>query len=183
MKVHIVYSSLSGSTKKVAEALYNGLENAEKEISEVKDNPDVADADIVAWGYWADKGGPNPQAEQWIEKISGKKVFVFATLAYNCDSKHGFDTVWNGVEAAEASGNQVIGHYICNGRLAPSIIERFKRLADDGSSNPHAYTPEKGIRYELLKVHPTPCELALASERFNERIEYCRRLDSLHQDK
>lgn len=179
MKVHIVYSSLTGCTKKVAEALYNGLTGVEKTISDVSSNPDVSDADIVAFGYWVDKGGPNEKAAKWLEGVKGKRVFVFATLAYYADSKHGFEAVWRGVEAAEAAGNEVIGHYVCNGALNPALIERFKRMAKEGSDNHHAYTPEKGIRYEIMAKHPTEAELALGSERFNERVEYCLKLAQL----
>lgn len=181
MKVHIVYSSLSGCTKKVAEAMFAGLQNVEKEISDVKDNPDVSDADIVVFGYWVDKGSMNEKAASWFKQVRGKRVFVFATLAYYADSEHGFQSVWKGVEAARALDNEVIGHYVCNGRLAPSLIERFKKMAEKGSDNPHAFTPEKGLRYEIMASHPTACELALGSERLNERVLYCQRLDALHK--
>ncbi|MDO5734044.1 MAG: flavodoxin family protein [Eubacteriales bacterium] len=178
MKIHVVYSSLTGCTKQVAEAIYAGYEG-EKAISKVSDKPDLSDADIVALGYWVDKGGPNEEVQKFISELSGKKVFVFATLAYFADSEHGFQSVWRGVEAVKAAGNEVIGHYVCNGALAPALIEKFKKMAAEGSGNHHAFTPEKGVRYEIMKNHPTPAELALGSERFNERVELNRRIAEL----
>lgn len=178
MKVLVAYSSMSGCTKKVAEALYNGLEGVEKTLADIKDKPDASGYDVVAVGYWVDKGGPNAQAAEFIKTLKGKRVFVFATLAYYIDSEHGFQSVWKGVKAAEEAGAEVIGHFGANGHLSDAIIERFKKMAAQGSDDHHAFTPEKGIRYAVMKDHPTAAECALASERFNERLELCRRLDA-----
>lgn len=182
MKISIVYSSLSGCTRKVAEALYEGLAElpyVERSLADVTTKPDVSDADIVCFGYWVDKGGPNEKAAEWFSSVHGKRVFVFSTLAYNVDSKHGFEAGWKGVELAESQGNEVIGHFTCNGHLSDSLIQRFKRMAAEGKDSRHAFTPEKGIRYEIMASHPTAAELALGAERLRERVEYCRRVDEL----
>ncbi|MDO5738004.1 MAG: flavodoxin family protein [Eubacteriales bacterium] len=179
MNIHVVYSSLTGNTEKVAKAIYAGYKGGEKLISKIKEKPDISAADIVAVGYWVDKGGPNTEAMKFLESIKGKKVFVFATLAYFADSEHGFDSVNKGCEIAKEAGNEVIGHFVCSGPLDPAMIERFKKMAAEGSTDHHAYTAEKGVRYEMTKAHPTKTELALASERFNERVEMQRRIAEL----
>lgn len=180
MKVSVVYSSKTGCTKKLAEALYAGLPAyCEKQLADIKENPDVSSADVLVFGYWVNEGGLNEDAKKWFSQISGKKVFLFATLSFNVDSEHGFQSGWSAVQFAQEHGNEVIGHFVGNGRLDPALIERFKKMAAEGSNNHHAFTPEKGIRYEIMSVHPTPAEMALASERLNERLEMQRRIAEL----
>ncbi|MDO5733069.1 MAG: flavodoxin family protein [Eubacteriales bacterium] len=174
MNVLIIYSSLSGCTKRIADALYNGLPaGVEKTIVPVKEAPENLDTyDLVALGYWVDKGGPNNEMMKFIEGCSGKKVFVFATLAHPADTEYGCQTILRGCKLVEEAGNEVVGHFVGNGVLSPQVIARFKAMAETDAGNPHAMTPEKALRYEVLKDHPTEAECALASERLNERLRY-----------
>lgn len=55
MKFLVVYSSLTGNTKMVGEAIAEVLA-PECDIFPVEDNPDYSDYDLVVVGYWVDKG-------------------------------------------------------------------------------------------------------------------------------
>ena len=103
----------------------------------------------------------------------------FCTLAYFADSTHAFEAIQKGIKLVQEAGGQVIGSFIANGALAPQIIAEFKRMAQSGNANHHAYTPEKGLRYELFKNHPTKAECALASERFQERVLLSEQVEAL----
>lgn len=182
MKIAVVYSSLTGCTKRVAEAIYNGINvECEKEIHKVNQAFDLSDADYVAIGYWVDKGGPDELSRKFMQDLQGKKVFVFCTLAYYADSKHAYDCISEGVKILEEGGNEVIGNYVANGALAEAMIKRFKTMAENSSQDHHAFTPEKGARYEVLAKHPTKAECDLASERFNERVEIQEKIAKLAQ--
>lgn len=176
MKVLVVYSSLSGNTKKVAQALYDGLEVEDKKLADIKDNPSFEEYDIIAVGYWVDKAGPCEAAKEYMMKIKNKSVFVFATLSFKADSEHAFKSITNGVKVVEEN-NEVIGHFICSGKLSESLIARFRKA--DPKTDHHAMTKEKEIRLEITKSHPTKEEMALGSQRLNERIEIYRRLKEL----
>ena len=170
MKYAVCYRSLTGCTKKVAQAIYDDIKGKDKALLDIKDNPDITAADIVALGYYVDQAGPDDLACKFITRLKGKRVFVFCTLAYFADSTHAFEAIQKGIKLVQEAGGQVIGSFIANGALAPQIIAEFKRMAQSGNGNHHAYTPEKGLRYELFKNHPTKAECALASERFQERV-------------
>ena len=51
MKAAVVYSTLTGNTRKVAEAFCAGLGEG-AELFDVKDAPDPAGYDLVAVGFW-----------------------------------------------------------------------------------------------------------------------------------
>lgn len=177
MNVSIVYSSQSGCTKKVAEALYERLDCETKSIADVKDHPSVDEADLVVFGYRVEKGAIDEKAAEWLTGLKGKRLFLFATLAYPLDTEQGMKTALTGVEKAQASGNELVGYYFCQGRLAQPLIDFFKKtLADGGDPSPF-YDEKKGILYEILADHPTEAEIALGAERLNERVEWCHRMD------
>lgn len=167
MKILVTYSSKTGNTKKLAEGIYEGLGDMEKTILPMKDAENLDEYDIVLAGYWVDKGGPNTEAAEYLKKISGKKVGVFATLAFWPDSEHGYQSILRG-EALVKENNHVIGKYICQGKIDPRMIEIFKKMPE---GNPHKPTPEKQKRYVISANHPSAADIAVAAEMFRERIE------------
>lgn len=167
MKVQVIYSSLSGRTKKVAEAIFNSIEADEKTIHDLKDGEPTLDGDIVLMGYWVDKGGPNAEMKEFMTKVKGKAVGVFCTLGFYADSTHAQNSIAEGVKMV-ADDNTVIGSYVCNGSLSDDIINSFRKR---GSEGPHSATPANEIRWAVMAAHPTKAECDLAAERFTERVK------------
>ena len=166
MKVQVIYSSLSGCTKKLAQGIYDGLGDVEKSIHDLAEGNPALDGDILLLGYWVDKGGPNAQMKAFMDKLKGKTVGVFCTLAYWTDAAHGTGSLTAGIDAVKEK-NTVIGGYVCNGHISDKMIESFR-------SNPtghHSATPEAELRWKLMANHPTAAEIALGAERFRERVE------------
>ncbi|OOO00751.1 MAG: hypothetical protein ATN35_00070 [Epulopiscium sp. Nele67-Bin004] len=77
MKVQVIYSSLTGSTKKLAEGIFEGLNCDNKSIHDLKEGEPILDGDIILLGYWVDKGTANRQMIDFMETIKGKVVGVF----------------------------------------------------------------------------------------------------------
>ena len=171
MKVQIIYSSLSGCTKRVAESIYNGLAVEEKSIHNLADGEPTIDGDIILLGYWTDRAAPNKEMKEFMSKVSGKAVGMFCTLAYYADSAHARESLVNGINLVK-DNNEIIGGYVCNGTISQAMIERMRQNTNGGH---HSATPQKEIRWDILKNHPTKAECNLASERFNERIELYKR--------
>ncbi len=166
MKVQIIYSSLSGNTKKLSEGIYKNIQIQDKSIHDIKDGVPKIDSDIILCGYWVDKGGPTEEMMQFMKIVENKAVGVFCTLAAFADSFHGKKSLDKGIELLKDK-NTIIGSYVCNGALSPKLIEQFRNMP---KNNTFSITPESELRWEMMKSHPTDAEILLASERFNERI-------------
>lgn len=166
MKVQIIYSSLTGCTERVAKAIFDSVNAKQKSIHNLKDGAPTLDGDIILLGYWVDKGGPNDEMIAFMKTVKNKAVGIFCTLGYYADSTHAQHSVQTGLELLKEN-NAVIGSYVCNGALAPKMIEHMRQ----GGTGPHTATPQKEIRWEIMKNHPTAAECALAAERFCERID------------
>ena len=166
MKILVTYSSRTGNTKKLAEGIFEGIEQENKVILPMKEVESLEEYDIVLVGYWVDKAGPNEEARKFMETMEGKKVGIFATLAYWPDTKHAWDSLTNG-ENVVKDKNTVIGKYICQGKLDEKIIAMFEKLPAD---NPHSVNEEKRRRYEVAKHHPSKADIEAAKELFCERL-------------
>lgn len=173
MKVQIVYSSLTGCTKKVASAIYDSLNVDEKSIHDLSDGIPVLDGDILLLGYWGNCGNPNDEMKAFLQTVSGKAVGIFCTLGYYSDSAHARQTLESGLNLVKER-NDIIGGYVCNGAVAQSLID------GQGKGGAVIPTEQKEVRWEMIKNHPTAAECALAAERFNERIHLYLRCKELN---
>lgn len=146
MKALVVYSSKSGNTKKLAEALFATLQ-CEKKLTSVADNPDPSGYDFVAVGFWLMAGKPDPATQDFLPKIGEKEVFLFATHGAAKDSDH----AQNGLNMAKqlAAPARICGVFSCPGQVGEEILEKAGKkdpqpvwLADAPAAKGHPDTED-----------------------------------------
>lgn len=78
MSILVTYSSKTGNTEKVGQAIHEVV----SEKADIKKLPDVSceNYDTVVMGYWVDKGTANAEALEFMKTLGGKKVVLFGTL-------------------------------------------------------------------------------------------------------
>ena len=69
MKSLVVYSSKSGNTKRVAEAVARGL-GEDTVLATPADAPDYRDFDFVAVGFWIEKERPNFEVQKYLREMA-----------------------------------------------------------------------------------------------------------------
>ena len=175
MKVQVIYSSLTGCTQKLANAIFNGIEAEQKSIHNLKDGMPVLDGDIILLGYWGISGNPNDEMKEFLKTVKNKAVGIFCTLGYYADSAHARQTLESGLNLVKEH-NEVIGGFVCNGAVAQNLKD------GQGKGGVRVPTEQKELRWEMIKNHPTSAECALAAERFNERIRLYTRCKELKID-
>jgi flavodoxin len=151
MKSLIVYSSQSGNTQKLAQAVYESLPAA-KEMYAVADAPDPEGYDFIALGFWFQAGRPDPKSAEYLGRIGKKPLFLFATHGASADSDHALEGMKHaGSLAPEAD---LIGSFNCQGEVNPKVVEKAKSKPvppvwiDDA---PNASGHPDGADIELLK--------------------------------
>lgn len=162
LKTLVVYSSRTGNTRKVAEAIQEVVPSG-TEIFPVEEAPSPDGYDFVAVGYWVDRGGPDKLAAEYMSTIKATKIGLFGTLGAYPDSDHAAKAMTNA--EALVRENSVLGHFICMGKVDPALTERFKNLPAD---HPHAMTPERMARHIESAKHPSDEDLAKAKRVFSE---------------
>ncbi len=161
MKSLIVYSSKTGNTRKVAEAILSVLPEG-TEIYPVESAPAPDAYDFVAVGYWVDKGTANAEMAAYMPKISGKKVGVFFTLGAFPNSPHAQDSFDNGVKLL-GEGCEVVAKYWCQGAIDPKLTAWMSKLPE---GHPHAPNPERLHRWAEAAKHPDAEDLEAAKAAF-----------------
>ncbi|MBU5425372.1 flavodoxin family protein [Tissierella pigra] len=150
MKTSIVYSSLTGNTKKVADEILKIMPEG-TEIYDLKDLNHSLDDELLILGYWVDKANPNKEMYQFMESLKGKKIITFGTLGAYPDSSHAKEVKENTVKILEKN-NEVLGTFLCQGKINPKITEMF--MKNGGENNVHTMTPERLKRHEDAAKHP-----------------------------
>lgn len=173
MKVQVIYHSLSGCTEKLARGIFERLDCEDKSLHDLSQGEPELDGDVLLLGYWVDRAGPCQPMRELMERVEGKHVGIFCTLAFWCDAAHGAASLHNGAECVKAR-NTIIGGIVCNGHMSQKMLESFRSM----KAGPHSANPASEARWELLKDHPSDCEISLAAERFNERLTLLRTLNA-----
>jgi flavodoxin len=161
MKVLIVYSSLTGNTKMVAEAIHEVF-GEEADIFPVEQAPASDRYDLVAVGFWVDRGTADQKAQTYLSRLKNKKVALFATLGAYPDSEHARNSLKNAASLMEES-NQLVGDFICQGKVDPKLVDNFKKLPE---GHPHAMNPERVARLCEAAKHPDLADLTNAKAVF-----------------
>ena len=165
MKILIVYSSRTGNTRKVAEAIFDAIPEP-KEISRVEDAPPPDLYDFIAVGFWVNRGMADEKVEEYMKRIKGKKVGVFATLGAYPNSSHAREVLNWAREILDS--NDVLGEFICQGKIDPNILDKMPK---DGV---HTMTPERKVRIEEAKKHPNETDCRYAQNTFREMLKKLR---------
>jgi flavodoxin len=124
MKALVVYSSQTGNTKKLAEAVHEQLP-ADTLLCSVDEAPEPADYDFIAVGFRLQAGKPDPKSAGFLERLKGhNRLFLFATHGANPDSEHAQAAMAHAQSLAE--GATVAGTFNCFGAVNPKVLEKVK---------------------------------------------------------
>ena len=162
MKHLVVYSTLTGNTRMIAEAVFKSLPEP-KEIFNIETAPQPDSYDFIAVGFWVDRGSADAKSKKYMEGIKGKKVGIFGTLGAYPNSRHAMETLEN--VRAMLVGNELLGEFICQGRVDPELL---KRMPQDG---PHAMTDERKERLAEAARHPNETDCRYAQNAFREMLK------------
>ncbi len=125
MKNLVVYSSKTGNTKKLAEALYDYIPG-DKEIYPVNEAPDPSGYTFIAAGFRIENGEPDPAIQEYLKKIIDDcQLFLFTTHA----SKRGSEMVKNALSAARKLPHnaRVVGEFECLGEVSEDALAEAKK--------------------------------------------------------
>ncbi|MFI3202593.1 MAG: flavodoxin family protein [Eubacteriales bacterium] len=124
MKQAIVYSSATGNTKLLAETIQKAL-GSDVSIGGVSE--DALNADVVYVGSWAQAFTCTADIKEFLEKLNNKKVFLFMTAGYG-NTDDFFQPIMDSVKANVNDTNEIIGTYICQGKVSEGKQEAIKKM-------------------------------------------------------
>ena len=162
MNACIVYSSCTGNTRKVAEAL---ADTSSLPCFPVRNAPEPDDFDILALGFWVRKGQPDARALRYMERVRGKHIFFFGTLGAWPHSDHARRCMAATHEILQAGGNTVVDGFLCQGRVNPQVVAASQRKGG------HPLSPERLARLREAERHPDATDLAAACLHWQRSLQ------------
>ncbi|SHK43495.1 Flavodoxin [Selenomonas ruminantium] len=154
----VIYSSVTGNTRKIAEAIAEQAEGAD--VFRVQEAPeDLSGYDIVALGYWLRLGQPDPLMLKYLPKVQDCKVVFFQTHGTAPTSEHAI-TSFARAGYYLGTGCEILGTFGCRGKINPAMLEKRKKAGPD---DPHG-GPKSAERWKLAASHPDEQDVADAKE-------------------
>lgn len=150
MKALVVYSSLTGNTKKLAEAIYSEI-NIEKDICKSNEDFNIDDYDYIVAGYWVNKGICDDKVKEILEKCHHKNIILFGTLGAAENSAY-YDSIKKRIEELVPEENKIAGHFLCQGKINEKLTERYKEMLKSNPNDEHIIEQLKN--HEAAKSHP-----------------------------
>ena len=160
MKMDIIYSSLTGNTKKVAYKILEVMPEGTG-IYDLKDLDHEMDADLLVLGYWVDRAQPNKEMREFMKSLKNRKVITFGTMGSYPDSPYAAETRKNTNDLLK-DNNEVLGHFLCQGRIDPKITEMF--MKNGGPQGVHMMTEERIRKHMEAAKHPDEQDFKNAQE-------------------
>lgn len=128
MSYAIVYSSRTGNTKALADAI--------REVLPPEDccyfgPPDAAAlaAQRLYIGFWTDKGTCDGDTAAFLAQLTNQEVFLFGTAGFGGSAEY-FEQIAHRVETLLPAGVTVLGHHLCQGRMPMTVRQRYAAMED-----------------------------------------------------
>ena len=137
MKYAIVFSSQTGNTKQLAEA-----------VSSVLPQADLC--------FFGSPSRCNQEITDFLKTLKGKEVFLFGTAGFGGSQEY-FDKILSSVQKRLGASNTVIGTYMCQGKMPQSVRERYVKMKNSPLPIPNV---DKMIEnFDTAVSHPDETDL------------------------
>lgn len=154
-RVVILYSSVTGNTRRVAEAL---AASSGDPLLDVRHLDALPDAGVLALGFWVRRGQPDETSQRAWRSLRGRSVFYFGTLGAWPSSDHARRCRKAAESLLCGGGNRCLGGFLCQGRVDPHM------LALSAHKGTHPLTEERRARLAEAARHPDATDCAAAVE-------------------
>ena len=125
-KYSILYSSLTGNTKVLADAIHEALPQDECEYFGVSDTV-IPSSELLYIGFWTDKGNADTKTLQLLSQLKNKQIFLFGTAGFGGSDIY-FRKILSQVKQFVDASNVIVGEYMCQGKMPQTVRERYVKM-------------------------------------------------------
>ena len=126
MSYAIVFSSKTGNTRLLADTLRASLPQNECTYFGAP-APEALEAETLYIGFWTDKGHADDTLTAFLQTLKGKRIFLFGTAGFGGSAPY-FEKILAATRKALDGSNTVIGTYMCQGKMPPSVRARYEAM-------------------------------------------------------
>ena len=166
MNYAVVYASVTGNTKMLAEEVRR-VNGGEECVYFGTAGADVPEAGLIFAGFWTDKGDCSGEMTEVLEGLHGQKIFLFGTAGFGGSEEY-FSRILERVKAHIPEENEIIGSYMCQGKMPQSVRKRYESMLEQ---NPEDQRMQGMIdNFDRALAHPDEHDL----KAFDRALEALR---------
>lgn len=166
MKYSVVYSSQTGNTAMLAETIRSSLPQ-EDVVYFGAPCEEALFADRIYAGFWTDRGGCDEAMAEFLKKLANRQVFLFGTAGFGQNSEY-FDKVLAKAETNLPESADLVGSYMCQGKMPMAVRERYMKMQAQPNPSPNL---DMMIRnFDSALSHPDGEDLEKLKEKLAETL-------------
>lgn len=152
MSYAIVFSSRTGNTRRLAEAVRAALPAGECLYFGPPSAAALA-AGRLYIGFWTDKGSCDEALAAFLPQLAGHEVFLFGTAGFGADPAY-FDAILGRVAALLPPSAAVLGRFMCQGRMPDAVRARYAAMPEGERRT------QMLANFDMARTHPDEADLA-----------------------
>lgn len=163
MKYEVIFESITGNTRMLAEAIRRMLGEADcvcfgtpAEKASGKSGDDAKEAVFRFIGFWTDKGTCSEAAASYMESLEGQDVFLFGTAGFGGSDAY-FSQILSRVSAHLGEGCRIAGTYMCQGKMPESVRKRYAAMLEENPQD--AKVKAMLDNYDRALAHPDESDI------------------------
>jgi flavodoxin len=122
MKILVTFYSKTGNTKKVAEAIYNALNEDNAELEPIKDVRDPGDYDMIICGFPVHAHSVPMPVQNFLKNLkSGQKLALFSTHGSRTGGRMPREALEHALGLAKNA--EILGSFTCRGEVEQQVID------------------------------------------------------------
>ncbi|MDO5402484.1 MAG: flavodoxin family protein [Eubacteriales bacterium] len=147
MKIAIIYKSITGNTRLLAEAINEALHENVVYIGEPKER--IA-ADFYFIGSWTDKGMCCTEIADFMKTLDNKRIAYFGTAGFG-GSKEYYQSLFDRVKKLCQFTSSMEDYFFCQGKMPMNVRNRY---------------------VSMLHEHPEDKKLEVSIKNFDEALKH-----------
>ena len=168
MTYSIVYSSKTGNTKMLADALHQALPADDCLYFGAPDAQALA-AERIYIGFWTDKGTCDAETAAFLAQLTQQEIFLFGTCGFGGGVAY-FEQILARVRDLLPESVQLVGSYLCPGKMPHSVRDRYVRIAEEGPAK-RSHMQKMIFNFDCALSHPDANDL----QALIEEVENCQK--------
>lgn len=168
MTYSIVYSSKTGNTKMLADALHQALPADDCLYFGAPDAQALA-AERIYIGFWTDKGTCDAETAAFLAQLTQQEIFLFGTCGFGGGVAY-FEQIPARVRDLLPESVQLVGSYLCPGKMPQSVRDRYVRIAEEEPAK-RSHMQKMIFNFDCALSHPDANDL----QALIEEVENCQK--------
>ena len=168
MTYSIVYSSKTGNTKMLADALHQALPADDCLYFGAPDAQALA-AERIYIGFWTDKGTCDAETAAFLAQLTQQEIFLFGTCGFGGGVAY-FEQILARVRDLLPEIVQLVGSYLCPGKMPQSVRDRYVRIAEEEPAK-RSHMQKMIFNFDCALSHPDANDL----QALIEEVENCQK--------